>query len=100
MCTNNAPVIKEQPKTVANNDQSTVSEISVNSHLEEDSLNSISQHNVLYDPLPSPRLHTVSLSFTGKKTTKFIWTTGHFRILCDVLEFAWGIIKNWKRFNV
>ena len=98
---NNTPVIADEPKTVFNKDQPIASpekEKSLDLHLDEDSsLDSRSQRNVLYDQLPSPRLLKESSSFSGKKT-KFVWTTGHFRILCDLLEFAWGIIENWKRF--
>ena len=68
---------------------------SIGSPEKEKSLNL--DEDVLYDQLPSPKLLKASLSFSGKKT-KFIWTSGHFRILCDVLEFAWGIIDNWKRY--
>lgn len=96
---NNAQV--DQPKTVFNADVQPIAspekEKSLNLHLDEDS--STSQCNVLYDQLPSPKLLKESSSFLGKKA-KFIWTSGHFRILCDVLEFTWGIIENWKRFLI
>ena len=99
---NNTLVIIDQPKKFINSDvQPTIAspekEKSLKLHLDEDGLDSTSQSNVLCDQLPSPRLLKESLSFSGKMT-KFIWTSGHFRILCDVLEFAWGIIENWKRF--
>lgn len=102
--TNNIPVITDQPEVViSSDDQIPVSpekESPLNLQLDENSLDLSTQHNVAYDQLPSPRLFRPSLSFPGKKTTKFIWTSGHFRILCDVLEFAWGIIENWKRFYI
>ena len=95
---NNAQVNSDQPKAVFNTDvhASPEKEKSLKLHLDKD--DSTSQCNVLYDQLPSPRLLKKSSSFSGKKA-KFIWTSGHFRILCDVLEFAWGIIENWKRYQ-
>ena len=95
---NNAQVNSDQPKAVFNTDVQPIAspekEKPLNLHLDEDSSTS-----VLYDQLPSPRVLKESSSFLGKKA-KFIWTSGHFRILCDVLEFAWGIIENWKRFLI
>jgi len=93
-------VITNQPNAVINNYQPAVSpkkEGSLNFHVDEDNLDSTSQHNKLYDKLPSPTSYRPSLSFSGKKT-KFMWTREHFRILSDALEFAKGIIENWKRY--
>jgi len=50
-----------------------------------------------YEALPSPVSVKASISFPGKKVQKFIWTSGHFRILADILEFIWKIIEKWKR---
>ena len=100
--TNNSLAVTDLPKTfVSGNDQPTVSsekENSLSLNLDDESSDSTSQRNMSYDQLPSPRLFKPSLSFSGKKTAKFMWTSGHFRVLCDVLQFAWGIIENWKRF--
>ncbi|XP_065885731.1 neurobeachin-like isoform X3 [Dysidea avara] len=49
-----------------------------------------------YEALPSPVSVKTSVSFSGKKVGKFMWTGGHFRILADILEFIWKIIKKWK----
>ena len=50
-----------------------------------------------YEALPSPVSVKTSVSFSGKKVGKFMWTGGHFRILADILEFIWKIVKKWKR---
>jgi len=50
-----------------------------------------------YEALPSPVSVKMSISFSGKKVGKFIWTSGYFRILVDILEFIWKIIEKWKR---
>lgn len=96
--TNDSLKVTDQPKTVANSDDQSIAspekENSLSLHSDDDSS---SQHNVLYDQLPSPRSFKPSLSFSGKKT-KYMWTSGHLRVLCDVLEFAWNIVENWKRF--
>ena len=100
--TDNSLAVTDQQKTVVSgDDQPNVlpeNENTSSPQLDDDSLDSTSQHSVSYDQLPSPRLFKPSLSFSGKKTTKFMWTSGHLRILQDVLEFTWGIIENWKRF--
>ena len=94
-------VIDEQKTVVNSDDRSNVlpeDESALSLHLDDDSLDSTSQHSLSHDQLPSPRSVKPSLSFFGKKTTKFMWTGGHLRILQDILEFTWGIIENWKRF--
>ena len=50
-----------------------------------------------YAPLPSPASVKASVFFPGKKVGKFTWTSSHFKILADLLEFIWKIIEKWKR---